>query len=89
MQVTSTDYLDRAALLLSPLNPSRFDDRPAFRFRCAREFGYGASAGMVRRCFERLDADSIPGEIRILRALSDTRPLGTQGPVWYVGGKSV
>jgi len=25
----------------------------------------------------------------VLRALSDTRPVQTQGPVWYVGGRSV
>jgi hypothetical protein len=27
--------------------------------------------------------------LRILRVLSDTKPVGTQGPVWYVGGKVV
>jgi hypothetical protein len=42
---------------------------------------------MVRRCLERLDATGIPGTVRILRALSDTHPVQTQGPVWYVGGK--
>ena len=45
-------------------------------------------AGMVGRCLERLDDDDIPGEVRVLRALSDTHPVGTQGPVWYVGGKT-
>jgi len=25
----------------------------------------------------------------VLRALSDTHPVGTQGPVWYVEGKAV
>ena len=44
---------------------------------------------MVRRCLERVDERQIPGEVRILRALSDTRPVATQGPVWYVGGKVV
>jgi hypothetical protein len=44
---------------------------------------------MVRRCLERLDAEGIRGEIRVLRALSDTRPVATQGPVWYVEGKAV
>ena len=62
---------------------------PAFRFRCAREFGYGAAPGMVRRCLERLDGAEIRGEVRILRALSDTKPWATQGPVWYVDGRSV
>ncbi len=85
----STDQLDRAALLMAPLNPARFDPTPAFRFRCARRFGYGASPGMVRRCLERLDADGIRAEIRIVHALSDTAPVATQGPVWYIGGRPV
>ena len=87
--LTSTDYLDRAALLLAPVNPARYGGETGFRFRCARSFGYGASAGMTRRCLERLDEEGIKGRVRILRALSDTRPVYTQGPVWYVGGKSV
>jgi hypothetical protein len=85
----STDHLERAALLLAPLNPTRFDDRPAFRFRVASRFGYGASPGMTRRCLERLDEEGILGRVRILRALSDVRPVATQGAVWYVGGKAV
>lgn len=89
LELTSTDYLERAALLCAPLNPARFGGKPAFRFRCARRFGYGASPGMVRRCLERLDAEGIRGEVRVLRALSDTQPVATQGPVWYVGGKAV
>ena len=44
---------------------------------------------MVRRCLQRLDEEQIPGQIRIVRALSDTHPVGTQGPVWYIGGKTV
>jgi hypothetical protein len=88
LQITSSDYLPRAALLVAPLNPSRVDERPGFRFRCAHRFGYGASPGMVRRCLERLDAERIRGEVRILRSLADTE-LSTQGPVWYVGGRSV
>jgi hypothetical protein len=64
-------------------------DRLAFRFRAARRFGYGASPEMTRRCFERLDAESIRGTVRIEWALSDTRPVYTQGPVWYAGGRAV
>ena len=89
LELNSTDYLERAALLCAPLNPARHGNRPAFWFRCAARFGYGASPGMVRRCLERLDAEGIRGEVRVLRALSDSRPVGTQGPVWYVGGKAV
>ena len=44
---------------------------------------------MVRRCLERLDARGIEGRLTIIHALSDTKPVGTQGPVWYVGGKAV
>jgi hypothetical protein len=87
VELTSSDHLEPAALLLSPLNPARDGQRFALRFRCSREFGYGAAAPMVRRCLERVDAAGIPGTIRILRALSDTHPVQTQGPVWYVGGR--
>ena len=89
VELTSSDHLERAALLMAPTNPARYGGRPGFRFRCARSFGYGAAPEMVRRCFERLDAAGIRGEVRILRALSDTKPWSTQGPVWYVGGRSV
>jgi hypothetical protein len=89
LELTSSDYLERAALLCAPINPARVPGEAAFRFRCARRFGYGAAAEMVDRCLARLDEEDIRGAIRILRALSDTRPVGTQGPVWYVGGKAV
>jgi hypothetical protein len=89
LELRSTDYLEPAALALSPVNPARYGGRPGFRFRAARQFGYGASPQMVRRCLERLDERGIGGEIRILRALSDTKAVATQGPVWYVGGRSV
>jgi hypothetical protein len=89
LELTSTDQLERTALLIAPLNPGRFGGAVGFRFRCARRFGYGAAPEMVRRCLERLDADGIPGEVRILYVLSDTHPVGTQGPVWHLGGKTV
>ncbi len=89
IELTSSDHLEPGALALAPVNPARYGGTPGFRFRCARRFGYGASVGMVRRCLARLDERGIPGTVRILRALSDTKPVGTQGPVWYVGGKVV
>jgi len=89
LELRSTDHLERAALLLAPVNPARYGGPAGFRFRVARRFGYGASAEMARRCLERCDAEAIPGRLTILRALSDTRPVATQGPVWYVGGKAV
>jgi hypothetical protein len=87
VELTSSDHLAPAALRLSPLNPARDGERFAFRFRCSNSFGYGAPAPMVRRCLERVDEAMIPGRVRILRALSDTKPVQTQGPVWYAGGK--
>jgi hypothetical protein len=89
IELDSSDYLDRAALLLAPLNPSRYGSKPGFRFRAASRFGYGASPQMAQRCLERLDQEDIRGTVRVLWALSDTRPVQTQGPVWYTGGKSV
>ena len=89
VELSSTDQLERAALLLAPVNPARYGGTVALRFRVARRGGYGASGGMARRCLERLDEERIPGRVQILRALSDTRPVGTQGPVWRVGGRSV
>ena len=89
VELASTDQLERAALMLAPVNPARHAGTPAFRFRVARRFGYGASPEMTRRCLQRLDEERIAGRVEILRALSETRPVGTQGPVWRVGGRSV
>jgi hypothetical protein len=89
VELTSSDHVDRGALLLAPLNPIQSTGRPGFRFRAAHTFGYGASSGMVRRCLARLDEARIPGEVRVLRAVSDTHPIGTQGPVWRIGERAV
>jgi len=87
LELNSSDDLPRAALLAAPLNPSRPEQEVGFEFRVARTFGYGASPQMARRCLARIDEDGIPGRVLLLRALSDTQPVSTQGPVWYVGGK--
>lgn len=89
VRLDSTDYLEPAALYLSPLNPLRVSDAATFRFRCARTFGYGVAPETAARCFERCDEEGLTGGVQILRALSDTYPVGTQGPVWYVGGRTV
>ena len=89
LELTSTDHVDRGALLLAPVNPYRGDRRAALRFRVARSFGYGASPEMTRRCLARLDEAGIPGRVTVLRALSDTDNVATQGPVWRVGGRAV
>jgi hypothetical protein len=89
LELTSGGHLELAALLLAPVNPAGYGGTPGLRFRVARLRGYGASAEMARRCLERLDAEGITGKLDILRALSDTQPVATQGPVWRVGGRSV
>jgi hypothetical protein len=88
-ELVSTDYLDRAAVLCIQMNPRRDGDRAAMRFRAARVAGYGAAPGMVRRCFERCDSESIRGSVQVLRALSDSHLAATQGPVWLLAGKTV
>jgi hypothetical protein len=89
VELSSSDYIEPGALALSPLNPTRPDARPLFRFRAARKFGYGASPEMLRRCLERLDEARMRGELRILNVFSDSNPAKTQGPVWYAGGKVI
>jgi hypothetical protein len=89
IELISSDYLEQAALQLAPINPRLVPPGSVLRFRCAARFGYGASPGMVKRCLERCDAKGIRGTVRILRALCDTRPVGTQGPVWQLGGRTV
>jgi hypothetical protein len=89
LELTSTDHLDRAALLTAPLNPVRLPGRATLRFRAARAVGYGASSGMALRCLTRLDEADIPGRVTVTRALSETDDVATQGPVWRVGGKAV
>jgi hypothetical protein len=89
VRLDSTDYVELAALLIAPTNPARFGDPNALRFRCARRFGYGVSSEMAARCLARCDEQGITGTVEILRVLSDTFPVATQGPVWYVGGRSV
>lgn len=89
VELASSDFLDRAALLLAPVNPARYGSQAGFRFRVARKQGYGASPEMTHRCLERLDEEGIGARLEILRALSDTRPVVTQGPVWYIDGKAV
>jgi hypothetical protein len=89
IELDSSDYIEPGALQLAPINPRRVGDSMRLQFRSARRFGYGASPGMVRRCLERCDAAGITGRVEVLRVLSDTRPVGTQGPVWQIDGRMV
>jgi hypothetical protein len=90
LELASSDDLDRAALLLAPVNPLLHDGpRPLLRFRVARSFGYGAAPEMSRRVLVRLDDERIAGTLRLLREHADVRPAHTQGLVWREGGRSV
>jgi hypothetical protein len=89
LELGSTDLLPRAALLGAPLNPTRVPGATALRFRVSNGVGYGASAGMVRRCLERMEAEGIRGRVRVLEVLSDTENVATQGPVWRIAGRAV
>lgn len=89
VELDSSDYLERGALLLAPVNPARYGGATTFRFRSARRNGYGVEPGMARRSLERLDEEGITGRLRALRVLSDTSSAFTQGPVWRVDGRSV
>ena len=89
LELDSSDFISRAALLAAPLNPARYGGPSVLRFRSSSRSGYGTAPEMARRCFERLDAERITGTLRILRVLSHTSHISTQGPVWRVGGRSV
>ncbi len=85
LELESSADIDRGAVLCAPLNPIQATEGTGFRFRCASQRGYGASAGMVARCLSRLDDDGISGRVRITRVLSDVHPVGTQGAVFSAG----
>ena len=89
VELDSTDHLERGALLLAPVNPARYGGPSSFRFRSASSKGYGVAPGMARRTLERLDEEGLRGRVRVLRVLSDTNAVSTQGPVWRVDGRSV
>lgn len=88
VEFTSSDHIEPAAVLCVQMNPRRDGSRMAFNFRAARRAGYGVAPGMARRCFERCDEQGIHGSIKVLRVLSDTHLVATQGPVWLSGGKT-
>ena len=89
IELDSSDFLDRGALLLAPINPARAAGPSSFRFRAANRQGYGVAAGMARRAFQRLDDEGVGGSVRVLRVLSDTNAPFSQGPVWREDGRAV
>ena len=88
IELDSSDFLDRGALLLAPINPARAAG-PSFRFRAASHNGYGVAPVMARRSFARLDDEGLTGRLRVLRVLSDTSSPFSQGPVWREDGRAV
>jgi hypothetical protein len=86
LEIRGSALLPRAALLCAPINPTRDRDSIGFLFRTGR-VGYGVSQEMARRCFERLDEETIGGSVTVLRVLSDTHPVATQGSSWIVAGR--
>jgi hypothetical protein len=89
VELDSTDFLDRSALLLAPINPARAGGPASLRFRAASHQGYGVAPSMARRAFQRLDAEGLSGNLRVLRVLSDTSSPFSQGPVWREDGRAV
>jgi hypothetical protein len=89
LELDSSDYVARAALLGAPLNPTRVPGEIALRFRVSDGGGYGTAPEMTRRCLERMDAEGITGRVTVLHGISDTDRAATQGPVWRIAGKSV
>ena len=89
INLESSDYVEPGAVLMIQMNPRRVGASTSMRFRCARRAGYGVSPEMARRCFERCDEASIRGTVEVLRALSDTHLVSTQGPVWMIDGQTV
>src|ERR1035437_4295831 len=61
VEFSPSEPYDPVALLVSPLNPERCDERIAVRFRVGRSFGYGAAPSAVRRCLKALDEHGIEG----------------------------
>ena len=88
LEISGSDLLPRAALLCAPINPTRDRESLGFVFRVGR-VGYGVSEGMARRCFERLDEEQIDGSVTVLRVLSDTEPIASQGSSWIVAGRTL
>jgi hypothetical protein len=89
IDLDSSDFIERGALLLAPTNPTLTGGPRSFQIRAARRVGYGVAAEMARRCFERLDRERITGRISLVQVVSEARPVATQGPVFRIGGRSV
>jgi hypothetical protein len=84
-----SDYVEPARLNLAPMNPRRVGKHAlSLQFRSAR-FRLRRASPECAAALERCDAVGITGRVEVLRVLSDTRPVGTQGPVWQIEGRMV
>jgi hypothetical protein len=74
---------EETALALSPLNPWHEVDwrSGVFRFRSARNFGYGSAPELCRKRLGTLDAVGVVGTLTLTRRVSDIKPVHTQGVV--------
>ena len=90
LEIESSTLLARAALLCAPLNPARSGSAPRLHVPLLRSLG-------LRRLARRWRGDASSASTtrassarrRVLRVLSDTDNVDTQGPVWLVGGKTL
>jgi hypothetical protein len=83
LRLRDANETEETAVVLSPLNPWHGKDwrTGTFRFRVARNFGYGAGVPLVRRKMRTLDEVGIRGTLEVGRRLSDVKPVGTHGPL--------
>jgi hypothetical protein len=81
MELMDASQSEEVALVLSPLNPWHERDwrSGTFRFRCAREFGYGTAPELCRKRLSTLDSVGVSGTMRVLSRMADVRPVATQG----------
>jgi hypothetical protein len=86
LQLTLRDasVSEEAGLVLCPLNPWHERDwrSGVFRFRAAHTWGYGAAAELCRKRLDTLDRLGVTGTLRLLKHLSDVKPVATQGPAY-------
>ena len=70
----------RTALLCAPVNPTTVEARARVHLPLRGRAGYGVSPAMARRCFERLDAEGLPGRVEVLRLLSRRTTSAPRAP---------
>jgi hypothetical protein len=81
LELMDASQSEEVALVLSPLNPWHQRDwrSGVFRFRAARNFGYGTAAELCRKRLSTLDSLGVSGTLRVLSRMADVRPVATQG----------